>query len=72
MNTEFKFEHGTEEEHRGTAARAKENDISYIWSGTIRSSPYLRENLEFIQHFNLATLTYVECEQESGWEVDWK
>ena len=60
--------YGTLEEHLATAQRAKENDLTYIPSVILRRSPYLSENIEFIQERDLATVEFVENyeEQKSG------
>lgn len=62
--------HGTEEEHRATLKRAKENDISYVWSGDLRN-PYLLENLRFGQDVGLIEVEFVEYyeAQESGYRI---
>jgi hypothetical protein len=43
----MELKHGTREEHLATLKRAKNGGLSYVWSGDIRRSPYLRENLQF-------------------------
>ena len=65
--------YGTSEEHLATAQRAKENDLTYIPSVILRRSPYLSENIEFIQERDLATVEFVEDyeEQESGYNIKW-
>lgn len=65
--------YGTLEEHLATAQRAKENDLTYIPSVILRRSPYLSENIEFIQERDLATVEFVENyeEQESGYNIKW-
>ena len=65
--------YGTLEEHLATAQRAKENDLTYIPSVILRRSPYLSENIEFIQERDLATVEFVEDydEQESGYNIKW-
>ena len=52
--------YGTLEEHLATAQRAKENNLTYIPSIILRRSPYLSENIEFIQERDLATVEFVE------------
>jgi hypothetical protein len=66
------LEYGTLEEHLATAHRAKENNVTYVWSGNLRN-PYLAENLRFIQQKDLATVEFVEDyeEQESGYNIKW-
>ncbi len=65
--------YGTLEEHLATAQRAKENDLTYIPSVILRRSPYLSENIEFIQERDLATVEFVEDYegQESGYNIKW-
>ena len=65
--------YGTLEEHLATAQRAKENDLTYIPSVILRRSPYLSENIEFIQEKDLATVEFVEDYegQESGYNIKW-
>ena len=65
--------YGTLTEHLATAQRAKENDLTYIPSVILRRSPYLSENIEFIQKRDLATVEFVEDyeEQESGYNIKW-
>lgn len=62
--------HGTEEEHRATLKRAKENGVSYVWSGDLRNS-YLLENLRFGQDAGLIEVKFVEYyeAQESGYYI---
>ena len=65
--------YGTLEEHLATAQRAKENDLTYIPPAILRRSPYLSENIKFIQEKNLATVKFTEDyeEQESGYNIKW-
>ena len=65
--------YGTLEEHLATAQRAKENNLTYIPSIILRRSPYLSENIEFIQERDLATVEFVEDYegQESGYNIKW-
>lgn len=65
--------YGILEEHLATAQRAKENDLTYIPSVILRRSPYLSENIEFIQERDLATVEFVEDYegQESGYNIKW-
>ena len=65
--------YGTLEEHLATVQRAKENDLTYMPSVILRRSPYLSENIEFIQERNLAIVEFVENyeEQESGYNIKW-
>ena len=65
--------YGTLEEHLATAQRAKENNLTYIPSVILRRSPYLSENIEFIQERDLATVKFVEDYegQESGYNIKW-
>ena len=65
--------YGTLEEHLATAQRAKENDLTYMPSVILRRSPYLSENIEFIQERDLATVEFVEDYegQESGYNIKW-
>lgn len=65
--------YGTLEEHLATAQRAKENDLTYIPLVILRRSPYLSENIEFIQERDLATVEFVEDYegQESGYNIKW-
>ena len=67
------LKYGTLEEHLATAQRAKENDLTYIPSVILIRSPYLSENIEFIQERGLATVEFVEDydEQESGYNIKW-
>jgi hypothetical protein len=62
--------HGTEEEHRATLKRAKENGVSYVWSGDLRN-PYLLESLRFGQDAGLIEAEFVEYyeAQESGYRI---
>jgi len=60
-----------EEEYLGTIKRAKENDVSYIWSGDLLRNEYLRNCLAYGGSNNLLSLTYVEMEQETGYNVRW-
>ena len=66
------LEHGTEEEHRATLMRAKAAGVSYIWSGDLRRNPYLAENLQFGEEAGILTTKWVECSQESGYNITWK
>lgn len=66
----FDFKHGTEQEHKNTLKRAKDNGVSYVWSGDLRT-PYFRENL----HYGIAAgiieveaVNYYEA-QESGYII---
>ena len=72
-NVRMNLTYGTLTEHLATAQRAKENDLTYIPSVILRRSPYLSENIEFIQEKNLATVEFVENyeEQESGYNIKW-
>lgn len=63
--------HGTEAEHRATLDRARKAGVTYVWSGDVRRSPYLAENLDFAVEENIVKLSYVESEQESGWTLKW-
>lgn len=65
------LKYGTEEEHRATLDRARENGVTYVWSGDIRRNPYLAENLQFGVDNKIITTTFVENDQESGWEITW-
>lgn len=62
--------HGTEEEHLATLKRAKENGVSYVWSGNLRN-PYLLENLRFGQDAGLIEVEFMEYyeAQESGYRI---
>jgi hypothetical protein len=62
---------GTEAEHRATLERARKNGVSYIWSGEVRRSPYLAENLDFAIQERILEATPVEEAQESGWRIKW-
>lgn len=72
-NVRMNLTYGTLTEHLATAQRAKENDLTYIPSVILRRSPYLSENIEFIQKRDLATVEFVEDyeEQESGYNIKW-
>lgn len=63
--------HGTKEQHRATLRRAREAGVDYVWSGDIRRSPYLAENLQFGIDNKILTTKWVEGEQESGWMIKW-
>jgi len=65
------LEYGTEEEHRATLNRAKEGELSYVWSGDIRRNAYLRENLRFGEEAGILTTKWIESDQESGWKISW-
>ena len=65
------LEHGTEEEHRATLQRARDAGITYIWSGDVRRNPYLAENLQFGIDNKIVKATWVEGDQESGWNLKW-
>lgn len=65
----MELKHGTREEHLATLKRAKNGGLSYVWSGDIRRSPYLRENLQFAVEEGIITTEWVESDQESGWLV---
>lgn len=64
------LEYGTETEHRATLARAKDNEVDYIWSGDLRNN-YLRENLRFGIEAGILKAEYIESDQESGYEITW-
>ena len=53
----MKLEYGTKEEHLATAKRAKDNNVTSIWTGDLARNAYLRDNLSFIQEENIATVT---------------
>ncbi len=59
-----------ESEFLKTIANAKEHNVSYIWSGDLRSE-YLRECLSYAKKNNLVTITEVNLNQESGLRVEW-
>ena len=63
--------HGTEAEHRATLSRAKAAGVTMVWSGDIRKSRYLAENLRFAVQSGILTIEFVECDQESGWKLKW-
>ena len=65
--------HGTKEEHLETIKKARENNISYVWSGHLRRSPYLLENLKFAMEIGAFNTTFVDSaiNQESGFDVTW-
>ena len=65
------LEHGTEEEHRATLARAKASGLTYVWSGELRRNRYLAENLRFGEAAGILTTKRVESDYESGWEISW-
>lgn len=67
------LEYGTKEEHLATAKRAKDNNVTSIWTGDIARNAYLRENLSFIQEENIATVTLEEnyTAQESNYIIKW-
>lgn len=69
----MKLEYGTKEEHLATANRAKDNNVTSIWTGDIARNAYLRENLSFIQEENIATVTLEEnyTAQESNYIIKW-
>lgn len=71
MNKITPLEYGTEEEHRATLQRAKENGVSYVWSGDVRRNRYLAENICFGEEAGILTTEYVEQSQESGWNIKW-
>lgn len=51
--------YGTHEEHQGTYERAKAANptgVLRIWTGDVRRSKYLMENLEFMQRQGYATV----------------
>ena len=69
----MKLEYGTKEEHLATVKRAKDNNVTSIWTGDIARNAYLRENLSFIQEENIATVTLEEnyTAQESNYIIKW-
>lgn len=62
--------HGSKEEHMTTLQRAKQNNISYVWSGELRN-PYLLENLYFGKELGLIDIEFFEDYegQESGYKI---
>jgi hypothetical protein len=70
MKTLPALEYGTEAEHRATLARAKDNEVDYIWSGDLRNN-YLRENLRFGIEVGILKAKYIESDQESGYQITW-
>ena len=66
------LEHGTRQEHIETLQRAKENEVSSIWSGDLRND-YLRENLAFAEEEGIIKASpydYADA-QESGFDIEW-
>lgn len=65
------LEMGSRKEHLETLVRANRNNVSYVWSGAIRLSSYLRENLQFAIDEGIIKATPTEEAQESGWTIEW-
>jgi hypothetical protein len=63
--------HGTAAEHIGTLLRACENNVTSVWSGSLRHNAYLRENLDYGVEAGLIKLKdYDHREaQESGYTI---
>lgn len=72
-NVRMNLTYGTLTEHLATARWQKDNNITYIPSDVLRRSPYLSENIEFIQERDLATVEFVKDYegQESGYNIKW-
>ena len=66
------YQYGTESEHRATADVAKAKDIRMVWTGDIKRSLYLAENLEFIQETGLAVVSIVMGDSQSSYyKIEW-
>lgn len=64
--------HGTHEEHQGTYERVKAANITgilRIWTGDVRRSKYLMENLEFMQRQGYATVDLDEEDDQASYFV---
>ena len=58
-------------DYDNTIKRAKENNVTYIWSGDLARNGYLRRCLNHAKEHNLVKLTMVEMDQETGYDVEW-
>lgn len=69
----YQLNHGTEQEHRATLQRAKDNGITYVWSGDLRRNQYLAENLAFGEKAGILKTEFTEDyeAQESGFNIKW-
>jgi len=59
-----------EKQFLGTIARAKENNVGYIWSGELRNA-YLRKCLKYAKENDLVHIEEIFMNQESGYRVTW-
>lgn len=67
----MKFVHGTEAEHKATYERTKSyNPEGFrVWTGDIKHNVYLQENLDYMTHNELATITIDDSDEQESFFV---